>query len=176
MMATRKNEVADNVATETTETKVSEVKPAPQKTETALSRRAKLRAALDALPVSERVEGDALDSYLIFDGTPIGDTKIPTFYMIHRSGRPSPNGDRPVYYLTSSDFKEFDFDQADFSAWAAEKGIPIVAGYVWSPDADRIEVHPWKHSATLGWEKIEKKIRSGLSKRDQRWLALRGLI
>lgn len=187
MMTTRKNQqnqsagTADSVVTEVTETQKTEavnpdIKPVPQKTETVLSRRAKLRAALDALPVVEPVEGDALDSYLIFDGTPIGDTKIPTFYMIHRSGRPSPNGDRPVYYLTNSDFKEFDFDQADFSAWAVEKGIPIVAGYVWSPDADRIEVRPWKHSATLGWEKIEKKIRNGLSKRDQRWLALRGLI
>lgn len=185
MMAGRKNQqnqsIGASVESEVKETQKAEAikpetKPAPQRAETALNRRARLKAALDALPVSERVEGDALDSYLIFDGTPIGDTKIPTFYMIHRSGRPSPSGDRPVYYLKSEDFQEFDFDRADFSAWAAEKGIPIVAGYVWSPDADRIEVHPWKHSATLGWEKIEKKIRSGLSRRDQRWLALRGLI
>lgn len=184
-MAGRKNQqnqsIGASVESEVKETQKAEAikpetKPAPQRTETALTRRARLKASLEALPAIERIEGDALDSYLIFDGTPIGDTKIPTFYMIHRSGRPSPSGDRPVYYLKSEDFQEFDFDRADFSDWAIEKGIPIVAGYVYSPDADLIEVKPWRHAAVVGWEKIEKKIRAGLSKRDQRWLALRGLI
>jgi len=172
-MAARKNQqnqsagVADSVESEVKET---------QPVETALSRRARLKAELKALPPVERIEGDALDSYLIFDGTPVGDNKSPTFYMIHRSGRRSPNGDRPVYYLTVHDFMEFDPDRADISDWAVKRGIPVVAGYVYSPDADLIEVRPWPRAATVGWERIEKKIRKGLAKRDLRWLSLRGLI